>query len=137
MSIRKKLIGLSRVVPYTQEELKSLQKILLDANVQSEINRAQNGDPNLSIGSDWTDVRDAIEEYLRDGSIYTDWGESYNWQGIETNDSKELNLMQYLLVYYPKVFILLVCVDKKNVPLYLTRGIYYRAYAEWRLLINK
>jgi hypothetical protein len=125
----KKLIGLAQIVPYTTEEL-----IILRGIIESEWERKL-GFENLGYQFDHSTFLDGINDYIEHGGYEIDWGEPVYWLGYEVTGQRKLNLMQFILVYFPKVFIFLTVVNKKDVPLFLCRG-YLKMFAQWRLLIN-
>jgi hypothetical protein len=111
----KKLIEKTRVIPYTCGELQELVKILKGYWESDSID---------------SDLYFNIEECAESG-FHID-----RPQGDGSSDYKELNMLQYLMVYHSKIFLFLTCVGQEHVPLYLNRDP-LKPFAEWRLQIAK
>jgi hypothetical protein len=117
--------------PYTDEELELLGKMIRDANIKSEEKRLANGGSILIAESstefDCSNIRDNAMELKQNVTVYR----------VIPEPRPVMPFMQYLLKQNLKAFIFLTCVGLKDMPLYITRGFYYNALAEWRLKINK
>jgi len=133
------LIDKARVVTYTRKELELLVTILKG--------HALNNDFEYN----YLDLHGGIEECLEmrekfsplrektPPSMYSGYSidrESEWLFGEETDDYKELNLFQYLLVYHRKVFLFLTCVSRKMVLAYIRKDP-LTPFVEWRLKIGK
>jgi len=117
--------------PYTDEELGLLDDMVFDANIKSEEKRLANGGsiliPEASTKFDCSNIRDNTLGLKQNVTVFQ----------VLPKARPVLPFMQYLLKQNPKAFIFLTCVELKDMPLYITRGFYYNALAEWRLRINK
>jgi hypothetical protein len=118
-----KFLKMAETVPYTNKELSMLKGMLDDVWINLNYN-----DPDYSF----------LQNLYEDVLPINCRGEDYFIDRPETEDLglKGLNFMQYLLIYFPKVFIFLACVKPENAPLYLNkRG--FRPIVTWRLKIAK
>jgi hypothetical protein len=117
--------------PYTDEELGLLDKMIRDANIKSEDKRLANGGSILlaepSTEFDCSNIRDNAVGLKQNVTVFQ----------VIPKPRPVMPFMQYLLKQNPRAFIFLTCVELKDMPLYITRGFYYNALAEWRLKINK
>lgn len=112
-----KMLSLSKSVPYTNEELRVL-KDLIDNNIMDE-----NGITN----DNFLELYCCLIEIISNGSYYID---------RPSGTFKRLNFLEYLLVYFRKVYLFLTCVSVKNVPLYINDA-QLSPFVQWRLFINK
>jgi len=125
MKRSEKFLDKAKSVPYTNEELKLLQDLI-----------SGYCDPGEDLPFDlWNGLMFAIEEYIRYGGISVNMS-SDTILGYESDNCKHLNFMQYLLVYYRKIFLFLTCVDMNHVALYLKKNP-FNIFCEWRYKINQ
>jgi len=122
MKRSEKFIELSKSVPYSKEELKLLRNIL-DKDMIKE---------GGMIDHDLFDLYDMVEEILSYGGYHID-RES---DSEEHSHFKKLNFLQFLLVYFQKIFLFLTCIPVKETPLYIINN-QFKSFVQWRLLINK
>lgn len=122
MKRTEKLIELSKSVPYSKEELRLLRDIL-DRDMIKEGGMTDH---------DLYDLWDMIEEILSYGGYHID-RES---DSEEYSHYKKLNFLQFLLVYFQKIFLFLICIPVDQVPLYINNN-QLKTFVYWRLLINK
>ena len=126
MKLMQRLIDKASHVPYTGDELRGLIEVIRRYWHEDEM------DYNNPSGFDFLDLIEAINDHLKGRPIDINWGESTWVFGYEINTYKGLNLMQFLLVYYRKIFLLMACVPKEKLPLYLNKKP-LKMVAEWRL----
>jgi hypothetical protein len=125
----KKFIQKASMVPYTNEELQKLHDLVEGDDASTWIERIQN---NKREAYDYGSFETVLHDQMKYGGFDIDRpvpGETYS-------DSKQLNFLQYLLVYHRREFLFLVCVPNRNVPLYIGDDL-LRVFVQWRLLINK
>jgi len=113
----KRFISIASFVPYTEFELDMLKRIISNYITDSE-------------------RFDSLYGALSQNNHISIDRESFYTFGYEMNIFRDLNFLQFLLVYHRKVFIFLTQVPLKQVPLYIYKP-FIKAFAEWRLLINK
>lgn len=110
------LVERAKTVPYSVEELKLLQNLIRSSCTFDVIAPPKEEEV-------YTGVLDALRWNADDA-------------GIWVRGKRKINLMQYILVEFPKVFIFLTMVPLTRVSLYLWKpGI--APFAEWRTLISK
>ncbi|RLG10762.1 hypothetical protein DRN73_06995 [Candidatus Pacearchaeota archaeon] len=117
-----KMISLAKSVPYTNDELRILLNLINDKLI----------DMNGLINETYLNIVSLIEDQIENRGTYIDRGSS------DSNDYrfKKLNFLQYLLVYFKRIFIFLVYIPLENVPLYINDN-QLNPFCHWRLLINK
>ena len=112
--------SMASVVPYTLDELKSLHDLTMYSEELDTLN-------NMSLDT-------ALHEYIHYGKIDLSLGGGA-WLEVTLEDM-HVNFMQFLLVYYRKVFLFLMCVPIERISLYINhQGL--RVFARWRLSIRK
>jgi len=116
-----KLISLSKAAPYTKEELKFLYGLIND-----RINNTYPFNNNLF------DVSESLKGEIKGEGTLIDW----NSDSEDSVSFKTLNFLQFLLIYFRKIFLFLVCVPIDRVPLYIEHK-ELNDFAHWRLSIKK
>lgn len=111
--MRSKFISMASVLPYTKEELKLLLNLL-------------ENDLVMPFGH-YCSISGALYEQISYGGFDMDRPDSL--------DYKHLNFLQYLLIYHRKVFLFLMCVPNRNIPLYMNGEL--GPFVQWRMRINK
>jgi hypothetical protein len=126
----KRLVEKARVVPYTKKELSILIEILKGywLNYNPWLPSGAIEYNYFEIG---TDLEYAIEKggYLIDRVFYP-------WPGEQSSEYKNMNILQFLLVYHRKVFLFLTCVERNMILIYIGKDP-LRPFVEWRLKIGK
>lgn len=111
------LVEMAKTVPYSAEELKLLHSLVRSSCTYDLISPPKEEEV-------YQGVEDALRWNQNDGGIWV------------LDHNNKLNLMQYILVEFPKVFIFLTMVPLNQVSLYLWKpGI--APFAEWRTRIGK
>lgn len=117
-----KAIELSKSVPYSKEELKILHGLLNYKLIHL----------NQFYDDDLSEIISCI-----DGTLS---GKGYSIDREQDSEElahfKELNFLQFLLVYFKRIFFFLMYVSSEKVPLYINDH-QLGVFAEWRLCINK
>lgn len=116
-----KLVKLAKSAPYTKKELKLLYNL-----IKSKMDTSYTLDTNLF------DISESLKGEMKGKGTLIDW----NSDSEEYASFKNLNFLQFLLVYFKKIFIFLVCVPLERVPIYIGHN-QLNDFATWRLLINK
>lgn len=116
-----KLISLSKTAPYTEEELKFLYD-LIKGSV----------DNTYPFNNNLFDVSESLKGEIKGEGTLIDW----NSDSEDNVSFKTLNFLQFLLIYFRKIFLFLICVPFERVPLYIGHK-ELNDFAHWRLLINK
>jgi hypothetical protein len=130
----KRLVEKAQIVPYTKEELKLLLHIIDGAYFEVQTKAFTQNKEDLF---DYSGLISALEDELAGKKYYIDDFSTWAHRKGETfQDYTGLNFMQFLLVYYRKIFLFLTCVDKKKTLIYLHRGP-LNMFVEWRLKIGK
>lgn len=108
------LVGLAHTVPYTLGELAVLMSMIISSPYQSACGDFYEFSKGLGLG-------------VADDGCDPDLSE------------KELNFLQYLFITpkYRRVFLFLVLVPMKNVPMYLWDQGLLSIFAQWRTKIEK
>lgn len=121
-----KFLKIAEMVPYTKKELSMLKSMLDDAWINLNYN-----DPDYSFLQNlYEDVSFALSINCKGEKYFIDRPD------VEDDPMGGLNFMQYLLIYFLKVFIFLTCVKPESVPLYLNKK-GFRIFVTWRLKIAK
>jgi hypothetical protein len=119
-----KFVDIARIVPYNNEELQQLLPLLRAADFD-EAERTWTVQ-EFKSDIDYGLIQSTIEDFIKYKCYATDWG------------ARGLNLMEFFLLYFRRVFIFLTRVDKKDVPIYIgTHKHYLKPFVEWRLRIDK
>ncbi len=116
----KKYISLSRSYPYTEEELKLLYSL---------INGKLNNDHPSELYNNFLEIMFSLEDEIKGEGILTDLSD-------DDVGLYFLNFLQYLLIYFKRVFLFLICVPVKKVPMYIGDE-QLDIFVQWRLQINK
>ena len=116
MKRSEKYVEMAGTVPYSREDLILLKDMVYGAW------------DTMIDEWDFFTLYDAINSEIDGTGTYTDstpddWG---------TGNYKKLNLMQFMLVYFRRVFLFLRCVPPERVPLYVADG-QLKVFCEWRL----
>ncbi len=116
-----KLVSLSNMAPYTNEELKLLYDL-----IKGKIDNTYPFDNNLF------DVSESLKDEIKGEGTLIDW----NSDSEDSPSFKKITFLQFLLIYFRKIFLFLICVPIKRVPLYVGHK-QLNDFAHWRLAINK
>ena len=117
----KKLISLSKTAPYTEKELKLLLNL-----IKGKMDNTYPFDNNLF------DVSVSLKGEIQGEGTLIDWDSDSE----DKVSFKTLNFLQFLLIYFRKIFLFLICVPIERVPLYIGHK-ELEDFAHWRLSINK
>jgi hypothetical protein len=118
MKRSEKFIKQSISVPFSTEDLRLLYKI-----VDNEMM-----DERGILNDDLFIIQDSLENEIN--GVGT--GVDRESDSEEHAHYKELNFLQYLLVYFKKIYLFLMCVPDDKVPLYINNN-QLRAFVLWRL----
>ena len=118
---------------YTIKEIETLLEII-STQVLSDW-RTKGVDDSL-----FNDIDTDLRSFIKHGSIVDTLNENYvqSTEAVDPGDTRyyNLNLLQYFLINYKRIFLFLTLVPLSNVPLYIN-DILLKPFVRWRLTIAK